>query len=162
MTLNIVDDRGSKDQRIIFDYLKQLYPAQNIYYEFPIHELNQRLDIYIPYLGLAIEYSGRQHYEFVEHFHKDDFGFNLSKFQDKKKAEYLIEKGIKLVEIPYNKMVASKEELKALIDSIEYPLDVYEILEDTNLTKKNKLKEQSNKRKEYLKKFKEKNDHSSN
>ena len=50
-----IDGRGSKDQVILFEYLKELYPTQKVYYEFLIYELNIRLDVYIPYLGLAFE-----------------------------------------------------------------------------------------------------------
>lgn len=52
-----VDQRGSKDQRILYDYLSELYPSLQIVYEYPLHELGQRIDIYIPNLALAIEYN---------------------------------------------------------------------------------------------------------
>lgn len=52
-----IDGRGSKDQVILFEYLKELYPTQKVYYEFLIYELNIRLDVYIPYLGLAFEFD---------------------------------------------------------------------------------------------------------
>lgn len=55
MTSNVVDGRGSKDQRLLFDMLKELYPKLDIVYEFPLYDLNQRLDLFIPVLGLAIE-----------------------------------------------------------------------------------------------------------
>lgn len=52
-----VDGRGSKDQKIIYQYLHDLYKEHNIIYEYPLYELNQRIDIYIPNLALAVEYS---------------------------------------------------------------------------------------------------------
>lgn len=151
-----VDGRGSKDQRILYDYLTQLYPLYKIVYEYPLYEVNQRLDLFIPSLGLAIEYHGRQHMEFVQHFHKEIEGFKYGKAQDQKKIEYLSLKGIKLVEIPYNQMVNSKEELQELIDSIPYPDIEYNGLETVSESKENFLNTQRDFRKNLYKKTKEK------
>lgn len=97
---------------------------------------------------------GRQHVEFVQHFHKDLNGFEISKLQDRKKNNYLNDKGIRLLRINYNDMVKTKEELQDRIDSLpDLGID-YEILEETNLNKKAKLKKQSLQRKEYYKKIK--------
>ena len=113
-----VDGRGSEPQRLLYSYLKELYPTQTIHYEFLIDELNQRIDIYLPYLGIAIEFDGIQHSEYTPFFHKDYSDFNLGKLLDRKKSDFLIERGIKLVRIPHNKMVKSSQELKDLIDQI--------------------------------------------
>lgn len=40
---------------------------------------------------------------------------------DQRKREYLLLHGVKLVEIPYNKMVADKEELEKIINDQPYP-----------------------------------------
>ena len=37
--------------------LHELYPQYEIVYEFPLVELGQRIDIYIPQLGIALEYQ---------------------------------------------------------------------------------------------------------
>lgn len=50
-----IDDRGSKDQRILYDFLYELYPGQDVIYEYMLYELNQRIDLYIPHLAIAIE-----------------------------------------------------------------------------------------------------------
>ena len=42
-----IDGRGSKDQVILFEYLKELYPTQKVYYEFLIYELNNFNAIYL-------------------------------------------------------------------------------------------------------------------
>ena len=65
--------------------------------------------------------NGRQHYDFIEHFHKSIEGFKDALKMDQQKREYLILNGIKLIEIPYNKMVQSKEELLKLIHETDYP-----------------------------------------
>lgn len=149
-----VDERGSKDQRILYDFLVELYPQYEVIYEFPLFDLNQRIDLFIPYLGIAVEYNGRQHYEFIEHFHKDLSGFESSKLQDSKKSNYLVEKGIKLLCVDYNNMVNSKEELKERLDALPYPLNEYEILESTNVNKKSYLNKQKLYRQEQAKKYK--------
>lgn len=116
-----IDDRGSKDQKILYQYLHEIYKGYEIVYEYPLYELNQRIDIYIPSLALAFEYHGRQHFDFIEHFHKNIEGYKDSLKMDQKKREYLLLHGIKLVEIPYNNMVKNTEELVNLISSIPYP-----------------------------------------
>lgn len=116
-----VDSRGSKDQRLLYQYLHEIYKSHDIIYEYPLYEVNQRIDIYIPSLALAFEYNGRQHYDFIEHFHKNEEGFKDSLRMDQQKREYLLLHGIKLIEIAYNEMVKNKEELLELITSTSYP-----------------------------------------
>lgn len=149
---NNVDGRGSKDQRTIYDYLVELYPSLEIIYEFPLYEVNQRVDIFIPALGLAIEYSGRQHSEYVQHFHKDFEGYIKGRKQDQKKIEYLALKGAKLVIIKHNEMVDSAEKLKEIIDSVEYPPVEYSGIDSINPKKQERLeKEREYRRKAYQK-----------
>jgi hypothetical protein len=47
---------------------------------------NLRLDYYMPSIGLAFEFHGRQHTEFVAHFHKDASDFRESKARDDQKS----------------------------------------------------------------------------
>ena len=62
---------------------------------------NLELDVYNEDLQLAIEYSGRQHYEFVPFFHKNYEAFLNQKYRDEMKKTKCKENGIKLIEIPY-------------------------------------------------------------
>ena len=116
-----IDARGSKDQRTLYQYCTELYPKYEVIYEYLIPDLNQRIDIYIPLLGIAIEYHGIQHYKLISHFHKNVEDFLYALKLDKKKAEYLEEHGIKLVVVPYDKMVNNSKELSDLIKNTEYP-----------------------------------------
>lgn len=50
-----VDGRGSIPQRMLYSLLKEIYPNYQIVYEYPIGDLEQRIDIFIPDLGIAIE-----------------------------------------------------------------------------------------------------------
>lgn len=56
-----------------------------------------RLDFYIPSLLLAFEYHGRQHGEFVSHFHGDAAGYQASRLRDTVKIDLCAEQGIGLV-----------------------------------------------------------------
>lgn len=155
MASNEVDGRGSKDQRTIFDMLRDLYPKLEIVYEFPLHDLNQRLDLFIPSLGIAVEYDGIQHDQFVPFFHKEFEDYKKGRDYDQQKLEYLTKNGIKLVRIKHNKMVKSPEELKELIDSVEYPPFEYTGLESKNLKKQEQLDKDREYRRNIYKKIKE-------
>mgnify|MGYP003636120080 CR=1 FL=1 len=58
-----------------------------------------RLDFYLPDYGIGVEVHGRQHREFVEHFHKTAGGFRESKRRDARKHELCCEQDIALVVI---------------------------------------------------------------
>jgi hypothetical protein len=62
---------------------------------------NLELDVYNEELKLAIEYSGRQHYEFVPFFHKNYEAFLNQKYRDEMKKNKCKEQEIQLIEIPY-------------------------------------------------------------
>lgn len=123
-----VDGRGSHLQRDIFALCQDIYPKYDIVYEYPIGDLGQRIDIFIPHLGIALEIDGKQHFEFTRFFHKDETSWYSSIRLDEQKEKYLEEKGVKLVRIPFDTKIKTSSELKELIDSIEYPdVDYIEI-----------------------------------
>ncbi len=63
---------------------------------------NQRYDVWIPSLKVAIEYNGKQHYEYVAFFHKGGKSDLINqKKRDIKKRKLSLENDIKLIEIPY-------------------------------------------------------------
>ena len=150
-----VDGRGSKDQKILYDMLVSLYPRYEVVYEFPLYEINQRLDLFIPALGICVEFDGRQHIEFVEHFHKDAAGWKKSYLADEKKNKYLEDKGVKLIRIPYNYAFTTKEELLKIINDTEYPLNDYSGFEVESPKKKSQLDEARQARKDNYKKAKD-------
>jgi hypothetical protein len=65
---------------------------------------NLELDCFNEGLGLAVEYNGRQHYEFVPYFHSSREAFYNQKYRDKLKKIYCTERGITLIEIPYTEL----------------------------------------------------------
>lgn len=159
-----IDGRGSKQQVDIFYLVNELYKGLEVVYEYPIPELNQRIDIFVPALGVAFEIHGKQHYEFVSFFFKSEYDWNKSVLLDKEKLHYLIDKGVKVVEIPYNKKINTVEELKEYVDSIPYPDNPYEYIpsmSETELYYKQKneqrKKEYNKRRNEFIKTLKNKN-----
>lgn len=62
---------------------------------------NLELDIYNDELKLAVEYNGRQHYEFVPYFHRTRDSFNNQKQRDFIKRLLCEKNNINLIEVPY-------------------------------------------------------------
>lgn len=114
------DNRGSNEQRIIYGYLCQLYPTCNVIYEACLPD-GTRYDCFVKEMGIVVELDGAQHAQFVQHFHKDITGFRWQQFKDRKKDLRAEESGIKLIRILQSECPKSKEELKAIIDSVPYP-----------------------------------------
>jgi very-short-patch-repair endonuclease len=78
-------ERMSKPQRITLQVLEKLFPNFDIYSEIYIDGVY--FDFLIPLLNLALETDGRQHEEYIPHFHKNAAGFSRSKNNDNKKEK---------------------------------------------------------------------------
>lgn len=63
---------------------------------------NLELDCYCEELKLAIEYNGRQHYEYVPFFHASKDAFHNTKYRDDMKARLCKKNGIRLIIVPYD------------------------------------------------------------
>lgn len=74
------------------------------------------LDGYCENLGLAFEYNGKQHYEYIPHFHRNGIG-DLHKQQerDKLKHDLCKENNITLITIPYTYDYTNEKELQNYI-----------------------------------------------
>ncbi len=70
--------------------LKLALPGARIKEEYYVNYNNQKLfiDIWVAQFNLAIEVHGRQHDEFVSHFHGDAAGYNSYKKRDSLKEEW--------------------------------------------------------------------------
>lgn len=62
---------------------------------------NLELDCYNENLKLALEYNGKQHYEFTPHFHKNEEEFNNQLYRDELKKKLCKENDIYLITVPY-------------------------------------------------------------
>lgn len=140
-----LDERGSKLQQDIYNLACKAYKPYEVIYEYPIGALNQRIDIFVPLLGIALEIDGIQHFEFSKFFFKDENAWNNSVRLDTVKDKYLYEHGVKVVRIPYNTKIKTVEDLKECVNQVEYPPFDYEIIEtesDYQKLRKEKFKEQ--------------------
>jgi hypothetical protein len=63
---------------------------------------NLELDIYNEDIKVAIEFNGRQHYEFVPFFHKNYEDFLTQRYRDEMKKAKCKDEGIHLIEIRYD------------------------------------------------------------
>ena len=88
------DGRGSILQRQVYSWLVELYPNQEIIYEYPIGELGMRIDLFVPLIGLAIEIHGVKHRQFTSFFHKDELAWNQGKLYNKKKKGVFVVQGM--------------------------------------------------------------------
>ena len=84
-----------------YSFLRKVFPHNIITKEYYVKYNNTRLffDFYIKDLGLLLEIQGRQHDEFVKHFHTDREGFLMSKERDNLKKEYVEKQNFVLIEI---------------------------------------------------------------
>jgi hypothetical protein len=64
-------------------------------------EFNLELDCYNDELRLAVEYSGRQHYDYIPFFHKNKEAFYNQKYRDELKRRMCRDNNILLIEVPY-------------------------------------------------------------
>lgn len=66
-----------------------------------ITNANLEIDCYCAELGIGIEYNGKQHYEYVPHFHTSKDAFYNIKYRDQMKKRLCEENGITLIVVPY-------------------------------------------------------------
>jgi hypothetical protein len=65
------------------------------------NNFNLELDCYDESLKLAVEYNGRQHYDFIPYFHKNNDRFLNQKYRDDMKRRMCKDMGITLIEVPF-------------------------------------------------------------
>lgn len=88
----------------VLSILNNLFPAnphRRVFEEHYVRYKGQKLffDFYIKELEVFIEVQGRQHTEFVKHFHGTADSFRAQKVRDNLKIEYVQEQGKCLVRI---------------------------------------------------------------
>lgn len=86
----------SYGQSKLRDLLREIYPTYILEEEFHLGN-NLRLDLFIRDLGLAFEFHGRQHYEFVEFFHGTYENYLRSLQRDTDKQDKCLQLGICLI-----------------------------------------------------------------
>lgn len=85
------------------ELIKKVFTSEKLLEEVPLPGSGGLFgDFYLPQSKIMVEVHGRQHYEFVSHFHQNIQGFIASKKRDNNKADWCSLNGITLVVLPYN------------------------------------------------------------
>jgi hypothetical protein len=93
----------SKLHQICREILAERYVHYSIYEEVTLPGINLYADFYITN-NLIVEVHGRQHYEYVPHFHKSQGGFLKAKKRDKDKMNWATENGLLYIALPFDKI----------------------------------------------------------
>jgi hypothetical protein len=110
------DGRPRSDLHLeVREILRELFPCIKILEEVPLPgSYGLFADFFLPQIKLIVEAHGRQHYEYVYHFHQDEAGFAKAKKRDKNKIAWCEINGISFVACSYKE---SKDEWKKHISS---------------------------------------------
>jgi hypothetical protein len=98
----------SKMHMRVAELLAEAFPAFRVQHEVPIsvtvdgRPTTLRVDMMLPELDVCIECHGRQHGEYVPHFHGNKQGFVNSQIRDRVKADMLKSAGYTMVVVSHN------------------------------------------------------------
>lgn len=98
------DSKGEKECRRILEVHYNL-PFPKVRPDFlrnPVTGQNLEIDCFNKQLGLGVEFSGRQHFEFIPYFHTSRKYFQKQLQRDETKARLCRENGVKLIVVPWN------------------------------------------------------------
>jgi hypothetical protein len=70
---------------------------------------NLELDCYDDELKIAVEYNGRQHYEYIPFFHRNKDQFTMQKYRDDMKRRMCKDQGILMIEVPHTTSIKDIE-----------------------------------------------------
>lgn len=89
----------SKIAEDVYSGIKVLFPYETIVPEYYVYYKNNKLffDFFIKSLNICIECQGRQHFQFVKHFHSDIQTFYDQKRRDTLKVDYCNSNDLTLV-----------------------------------------------------------------
>lgn len=84
-------------------HLRTLFPGALIKEEYGVWYEGQylRVDFYLPHLGLAVEVDGRQHDEYVPHFHRTRHAYRAAQRRDWDKTEWADMASLRLLRISW-------------------------------------------------------------
>lgn len=98
-------DKVSKEHLKARTLLRQIFPTCVTLEEVPITVVKGKtlfVDFFLPLLKMVIEVHGRQHFEFVQHFHTDIFGWVQQQKNDREKDEWCKLNNLTLIVFPHN------------------------------------------------------------
>lgn len=82
--------------------ISNIFPQTSVLEEVRIPGTKLRLDFYIPSYGVAVEINGRQHSEYVPHFHETKMNFYKGVSRDRRKVDWCELNQISLIILEYN------------------------------------------------------------
>ena len=116
--------KDSKGSLKLAELIRALYGPGVLIKEEHVLDDRLRLDYYLPFYKIAFEFHGRQHSEFVEHFHGSALEFEASKKRDQKKIEWCASNSVALVTV-WDHEELTVELLKSKILRAEADLEEY-------------------------------------
>ena len=107
---SVVSDKNRSDLHISCrELLREIFPYDIILEEILLpgsnREARQSLlyaDFFLPNKKLIVEVHGKQHYEYIRHFHKTKLNFRKSIARDNDKIEWCELNNFSIVILPYN------------------------------------------------------------
>jgi hypothetical protein len=111
------ESKGETECRRVLEYLfkKPFNKARPDFLRNPVTggNFNLELDCFNPELGIAVEYNGIQHYQYVPYFHKNKEAFLNQKYRDQMKSQMCKENKVLLIEVPHT---IKLKDIKAFIE----------------------------------------------
>jgi hypothetical protein len=100
----------SKYHLIAKKLLEESFPFENVYEEVNLpgsswYRKDLSADFFVPNKNIVVEVHGRQHYIFIEHFHRTKVEFRRALARDKCKKQWCELNSIKYVVFAYNETV---------------------------------------------------------
>jgi hypothetical protein len=97
------DSRPRSDLHLqVRKLIKQVWPVLPLLEEVPIPKYRLFADFFVPGIKVMVEAHGRQHYEFIKHFHGNVKNFLESKKRDQLKQQWCEHNKINLIICAYN------------------------------------------------------------
>ena len=85
------------------EILRKMYPTERPLEEVTLPGTNGlAADFYLPSYKKVVECHGRQHYNFIGHFHGNRLNFLQGRRNDARKQEWCEINSIQFIELPYN------------------------------------------------------------
>ena len=102
--------------------LAEAFPNTLVKEEYYVSYQRTRLffDFHLPTLDVLVEVQGRQHHEFVEHFHGDAASFRAQKKRDRLKVDYAIHEEKTLITIDYDEIPISAMDLLKKVEVAQH------------------------------------------
>lgn len=103
----------------VLEVVKSAFPQVKIKTEHFVKINNQKVffDIFLPHLGVIIEVHGKQHDEYVDHFHGNAQSFRDYRRRDRMKEEWADKNGYIFIVLREKDLPFSKDELLGLIEN---------------------------------------------